>query len=186
MGKKRSDIPLPLPGERLVSSSHRLEEMRMKYGIPQGMPFILLDVSETGFLSLTQAAAYLSRSPRWLRRLLPEIRHYRPPGGQLLFRKKDLDTFMERYARDPLAEILSREKRPLDLGEITRRMGGRGPVRMVRPRPGNTAHRSSASARSSRRPQDPFLISCRLSARRTQGDLNTRPRVWEPLTRVFP
>jgi excisionase family DNA binding protein len=121
MGNKRSDLPLPLPGERLVSSSHRLEEMRKKYGIPQGMPFILLDVSETGFLSLSQASAYLSRSPRWIRRLLPEIRHYRPPGGQLLFRKKDLDTFMERYARDPLAEILSREKRPLDLGEIVDR-----------------------------------------------------------------
>jgi excisionase family DNA binding protein len=93
----------------------------LKYGISEGMPFVLLDVSETGFLSLSQAAAYLSRSPRWLRRLLPEIRHYRPPGGQLLFRKKDLDTFMERYARDPLAEILSREKRPLDLGEIVDR-----------------------------------------------------------------
>jgi excisionase family DNA binding protein len=90
----------------------------MKYGIPEGMPFILLDVSETGYLSLSQASAYLSRSPRWIRRLLPEIRHYRPPGGQLLFRKKDLDTFMERYARDPLAEILSRKKGPLDLDEI--------------------------------------------------------------------
>jgi excisionase family DNA binding protein len=122
MSNKQSDLPLPLPGERLVSSSHRLEEMRMKYGIPQGMPFILLDVSETGFLSLSQAAAYLSRSPRWLRRLLPEIRHYRPPGGQLLFRKKDLDTFMERYARDPLAEILSRKKGASDPGEILDRV----------------------------------------------------------------
>lgn len=121
MGNKRRDLPLPLPGERLVSSSHRLDKMRMKYGIPEGMPFVLLDVSETGFLSLSQAAAYLSRSPRWLRRLLPEIRHFRPPGGQLLFRKKDLDVFMERYVRDPLAEILSREKRPLDLGEIVDR-----------------------------------------------------------------
>jgi len=121
MGNKRRDLPLPLPGERLISSLNRLEEMRMKYGIPQGMPFILLDVSETGFLSLSQAAAYLARSPRWLRRLLPEIRHYRPPGGQLLFRKKDLDTFMERYARDPLAEVLSRQKRPFDLDEIVDR-----------------------------------------------------------------
>lgn len=121
MGKRRRDLPLPPPGERLVSSSHRLEEMRMKYGIPQGMPVILLDISETGFLSLSQASAYLSRSPRWIRRLLPEIRHYRPPGGQILFRKKDLDIFMERYARDPLAEILSREKKLLDLGEIVDR-----------------------------------------------------------------
>jgi excisionase family DNA binding protein len=121
MGKRRRDLPLPPPGERLVSSSHRLEQMRMKYGIPQGMPFILLDISDTGFLSLSQASVYLSRSPRWIRRLLPEIRHYRPPGGQLLFRKKDLDTFMERYARDPLAEILSRKKGPLDLDEIVDR-----------------------------------------------------------------
>jgi len=96
--------------------------MRMKYGIPAGMPFVLLDVSETGFLSLSQAAAYLSRSPRWLRRLLPEIRHYRPPGGQLLFRKKDLDTFMERYARDPLSEIISRTKGASDPGEILDRV----------------------------------------------------------------
>ena len=46
MGIRRRDLPLPLPGERLVSSSHRLEEMRMKYGIPEGMPFVLLDCDE--------------------------------------------------------------------------------------------------------------------------------------------
>ena len=67
----------------------------------------------SGFLPLPAAAAYLGRSARWLRRRLDRIRHFRPDGSPL-FRRQDLDDFMESFVVEPaepprisLDEILS-------------------------------------------------------------------------------
>ena len=54
-----------------------------------------------GYLPFPEAAAYIGRSSRWLRRRLDRIRHYRPPGGQILFRREDIDEFMKSYVIEP-------------------------------------------------------------------------------------
>lgn len=54
------------------------------------------------YLSLRDASAYLGRSPRWLRRRLNELPHFRPPGSGLAFRRDDLDAFMQRYRQAPM------------------------------------------------------------------------------------
>lgn len=57
------------------------------------------------YLPLKDAAAYLGRSPRWLRRRLNELPHFRPPGSGLAFRREDLDAFMNKYRQDPAVTI---------------------------------------------------------------------------------
>jgi hypothetical protein len=82
----------------------------------------------TGYLSLPAAAAYLGRSARWLRRRLDRVRHFRPDGSPL-FRRQDLDAFIESFVVEPaelprvdLDAILgSLERRPR-----RRRAGGAG------------------------------------------------------------
>lgn len=54
-----------------------------------------------GYLPLNAAAAYLSRSPRWLRRRLDQIPHYRPPEGQILFKAADIEGYLERFRIEP-------------------------------------------------------------------------------------
>ena len=49
------------------------------------------------YLSLSDAAVYLGRSPRWIRRRLNELPHFRPPGSGLAFRREDLDAYMQKY-----------------------------------------------------------------------------------------
>lgn len=65
----------------------------------------------TGFLDITAAAKFLSRSPRWLRQHVHEIPHYRP-GGQILFDEADLRRWMLRFKVEPvdidIAGILKR------------------------------------------------------------------------------
>lgn len=56
----------------------------------------------TGYLSLSAAAAYVGRSPRWLRRRLSEIPHYRPDHSGILFRCSDLDGYLSRFRKEPL------------------------------------------------------------------------------------
>jgi excisionase family DNA binding protein len=48
------------------------------------------------YLSLSEAIAYLSLSERTIRERLLEIRHYRV-GVKLLFRKSELDKWMENH-----------------------------------------------------------------------------------------
>jgi excisionase family DNA binding protein len=57
---------------------------------------ILHYISEDRSLPLSEAMRYLSLSERSLRKLLPEIKHYRV-GSKLLFKKSDLDEWMERH-----------------------------------------------------------------------------------------
>ena len=77
------------------------------------------------YIPLPAAAAYLGRSPRWLRRRLPFIPHFR--DGQISFMKEDLDRYMASKRVDPvkpaakpdLDEILS------DIGSAPRRRRGK-------------------------------------------------------------
>ena len=56
-----------------------------------------------GYLSVAEASRYLGRSPRWIRRRLPEIPHYKPPAGQILFKVSDLEAYLERFRVEPSA-----------------------------------------------------------------------------------
>jgi excisionase family DNA binding protein len=57
---------------------------------------ILHYLAEDRYLSEAEALQYLSLSERKLRSHLPEIKHYRV-GTKLLFKKSDLDRWMERF-----------------------------------------------------------------------------------------
>jgi excisionase family DNA binding protein len=57
---------------------------------------ILIYLAEDRYLSEREARHYLSLSERKLRNHLPEIKHYRV-GTKLLFKKSDLDLWMERH-----------------------------------------------------------------------------------------
>jgi hypothetical protein len=54
----------------------------------------------SGYITLPKAAAYIGRSPRWLRRRLPLIPHFR--DGQISFTKEDLDRYMATKRVEPL------------------------------------------------------------------------------------
>lgn len=53
------------------------------------------------YLSLKAAAGYAAVSPRWLRARLTDPRHplpcYRLPGGKILLRRSELDSWLARY-----------------------------------------------------------------------------------------
>jgi hypothetical protein len=53
-----------------------------------------------GFVDISGAARYLSRSPRWIRQHVHEIRHFRP-GGQILFDIDDLKKWMSHFVVEP-------------------------------------------------------------------------------------
>lgn len=57
---------------------------------------ILSYLAEDRYLDKHEACRHLSLSERKLRNHLPEIRHYRV-GSKLLFKKSDLDRWMERF-----------------------------------------------------------------------------------------
>jgi len=57
---------------------------------------ILRHLAEDRYLAEREARQYLSLSERKLRNHLPEIKHYRI-GKKLLFKKSDLDRWMERH-----------------------------------------------------------------------------------------
>jgi excisionase family DNA binding protein len=48
------------------------------------------------YLSLSETVAYIGLSERTIRKLLPEIPHFRV-GSKLLFRKTELDAWLLRY-----------------------------------------------------------------------------------------
>ena len=57
------------------------------------------------FLTLSQAAAFLSRSPKWLRTKLGNIQHYRPDNGHIIFKREDLERYMEAHRIDPIPDV---------------------------------------------------------------------------------
>jgi excisionase family DNA binding protein len=61
-----------------------------------------MDPTETqsGYLDKRSAAKYLDVSPRWIEDRLHEIPHYRP-GGKILFRRSELDEWIEAYRVHP-------------------------------------------------------------------------------------
>ena len=55
-----------------------------------------MNVTE-GYLNLTRGAEYVGRSRKFLWRLKNEVGHFRRgPSGHIMFRVKDLDSWMER------------------------------------------------------------------------------------------
>lgn len=54
-----------------------------------------------GYLPIAAAARFIGRSPRWLRRRLNQIPHYRPPEGQLLFKAADLESYLDQFRVEP-------------------------------------------------------------------------------------
>lgn len=56
------------------------------------------------YLPLPQAAAYLGRSARWLRRRLSVIPHYR--DGQISFTKESLDRYMATKLVVPVRPVM--------------------------------------------------------------------------------
>lgn len=66
---------------------------------PQGLisvTEILGYLSQDRYLSLSEVIAYVNLSERTIRERLAEIRHYRV-GSKLLFKKSDVDCWMERH-----------------------------------------------------------------------------------------
>jgi hypothetical protein len=59
-------------------------------------------VMDSAYLSLQAAASFLGRSPRWIRRRITEIQHFRPPASGLMFRREDLVAFMQRFRVEPV------------------------------------------------------------------------------------
>jgi excisionase family DNA binding protein len=57
---------------------------------------ILHYLAEDRFMTQDEACKYLSLSERTIRDRLPEIKHYRV-GKKLLFKKSDLDRWVERF-----------------------------------------------------------------------------------------
>jgi hypothetical protein len=57
-----------------------------------------------GYLTLAQAGQYCGgRSARWARRhLLPNIHHIHPPSSGVLFRREDVDAWLEKYRKEPI------------------------------------------------------------------------------------
>ena len=82
------------------------------------------------YLSVRAAAEYLGLSARSLQRLRSEIPHYRP-GGKILFKRSDLDCWMELYRQEPIAQkdlkALVDEVVLKVRGDHLKRRGGEGP-----------------------------------------------------------
>ena len=57
-------------------------------------------------LDMNEAEEYLSLSKRFIREHLNEIPHFRPGGRKIVFRKSELDRWMEGY-RGEANEVLS-------------------------------------------------------------------------------
>jgi excisionase family DNA binding protein len=64
---------------------------------------ILKYLRSDGYLSIRDAASYLGLSRRFLDSRLGEIPHYRP-GAKKLFKRSDLDWWMEQYRKEPITQ----------------------------------------------------------------------------------
>jgi excisionase family DNA binding protein len=68
---------------------------------------ILRYIAQDRFFSLDEVCRYLSLSERTVRKRLPEIKHFRI-GSKLLFKKTDVDQWMDRHAETSAALDLGR------------------------------------------------------------------------------
>ncbi len=57
---------------------------------------VIAYLNQDRYLSLSEAIEYLNLSERTIRKLLPEIKHHRV-GSKLLFKKSDLEKWMEKH-----------------------------------------------------------------------------------------
>ena len=66
---------------------------------------VLTYMSQDCYLNLAQASEYLAMSTRTIRDRLDEIPHRRVGTGILLFKKSELDTWLEQYREGGKAEL---------------------------------------------------------------------------------
>src|SRR4051812_32562303 len=89
-------------------AGQRVNERRFCRSCGSGLEQATVSVAEVirylerdSYMSARRAAEYLDMSERSLSRFLHQIPHYRP-GGKKLFKRSDLDLWMEHYRREPL------------------------------------------------------------------------------------
>lgn len=74
-----------------------------------------------GYLPIADAARYVGRSPRWIRRRISQIAHFRPEGGALLFRAEDLDAYLDRFRIEPSQPVAADVDLDMVLGGLSPR-----------------------------------------------------------------
>ena len=75
-----------------------------------GVREVLAYLDPDRYLNLAQASEYLSISQRTIRGLLDEIPHYRVGSKMLLFKKSELDAWLDQYregGKDDLNELVN-------------------------------------------------------------------------------
>ena len=87
----------PVTGRFCSSCGSRLEKATVS--VAEVIQYLRTD----SYLSVRAAAEYLGLSARSLQRLRSEIPHYRP-GGKILFKRSDLDRWMELYRQEPITQ----------------------------------------------------------------------------------
>jgi excisionase family DNA binding protein len=100
--------------ERQDEMLQRVRENRFCPSCGSGLDKATISVSEVirylqrdSYLPMKQAAEYLGLSPRFLASRKFEIRHYRR-GGKILFKRSDLDEWIEQHRREPVQMDLKR------------------------------------------------------------------------------
>ena len=66
---------------------------------------LLRYIESDRYLSLQEAAAYLSMKPRMLREILPPQLRFRVSSKKILVRKSELDEFMNRFREQPQKDL---------------------------------------------------------------------------------
>ena len=75
---------------------------------PQGLvniSDILMYLEQDRFLSLTEAAAYLSMGPKKLRSILPAALRFRVSGKKIWVKKSEIDLLMEGFRERPQKDL---------------------------------------------------------------------------------
>ena len=60
---------------------------------------ILDFIAQDTFMTVSQAAAYLGLSPRFIRKRLVSIPHYRVAGRKILFKRSELNQWMRQWQK---------------------------------------------------------------------------------------
>ena len=60
---------------------------------------ILAFITQDTFMTVSQAAAYLGLSPRFIRKRLASIPHYRVAGRKILFKRSELNQWMRQWQK---------------------------------------------------------------------------------------
>src|SRR4030067_2823153 len=87
--------------------------------ITGGLPSRRIGDMTAGYLPIADAARYVGRSPRWIRRRISQIAHFRPEGGALPFPAEDLDAYLDRFRSEPSHAVAARVAPDIVLGGLS-------------------------------------------------------------------